>query len=122
MSSDTQIDERLEGCVVHRAGDAEHGEQAAEADPVLTEVIRHGLNSAANQMKRALVRTAFSPIIYEVKDFSSVLDTVTKRAPLRRNTDPTEVADAAVFLASSLGRGVTGNILFVDSGLQIMGL
>jgi N-methylhydantoinase B len=70
MSSDTQIDERLEGCVVHRAGDAEHGEQAAEADPVLTEVIRHGLNSAANQMKRALVRTAFSPIIYEVLDFA----------------------------------------------------
>ncbi len=33
----------------------------AAADPVTTEVIRHGLNSAAEQMKRALVRTAFSP-------------------------------------------------------------
>ncbi len=43
------------------------------------------------------------------------------RAPLRRNTDPAEVADAAVFLASDLGRGVTGNILFVDAGMQIMG-
>jgi enoyl-[acyl-carrier protein] reductase I len=42
-------------------------------------------------------------------------------APLRRNTDPAEVADAAVFLASDLGRGVTGNILFVDAGMQIMG-
>ena len=57
-----------------------------------------------------------------IKDFSGVLDTVAKRAPLRRNTDPAEVADAAVFLASALGRGVTGNVLFVDSGLQIMGL
>src|SRR5258707_164304 len=57
-----------------------------------------------------------------IKDFSGVLDTVSKRAPLRRNTDPAEVADAAVFLASALGRGVTGNVLFVDSGLQIMGL
>lgn len=57
-----------------------------------------------------------------IKDFSMVLDTVAKRAPLRRNTDPAEVADAAVFLASDLGRGVTGNVLFVDAGMQIMGL
>lgn len=57
-----------------------------------------------------------------IKDFSSVLDTVAERAPLRRNTEPGEVADAAVFLASDLGRGVTGNILFVDAGFQIMGL
>ena len=57
-----------------------------------------------------------------IKDFSGVLDAVSKRAPLRRNTDPAEVADAAVFLASALGRGVTGNVLFVDSGLQIMGM
>jgi enoyl-[acyl-carrier protein] reductase I len=56
-----------------------------------------------------------------VKDFSTILDVVATRAPLRRNTDPAEVADAAVFLASDLGRGVTGNILFVDSGMQIMG-
>jgi len=36
--------------------------------------------------------------------------------------DPAEVGDAAVFLASALGRGVTGNVLFVDCGLQVMGL
>ena len=42
-------------------------------------------------------------------------------APLRRNTDPAEVADTAVFLASDLGRGVTGNIVYVDSGFQIIG-
>jgi enoyl-[acyl-carrier protein] reductase I len=57
-----------------------------------------------------------------VKDFSSILDSAPKRAPLRRNTDPAEVADAAVFLASDLGRGVTGNILFVDAGMQVMGV
>jgi len=57
-----------------------------------------------------------------IKDFSSILDYVAQRAPLRRNTDPREVADAAVFLASSLARGVTGNTLFVDSGFGIMGL
>jgi len=57
-----------------------------------------------------------------IKDFTTILDYVAQRAPLRRNTDPAEVADAAVFLASDLGRGVTGNVLFVDAGIQIMGL
>src|SRR5262245_7703938 len=54
---------------VHRAGlGASTG--AIDADPITTEIIRHGLNSAAEQMKRALIRTAFSPIIYEVLDFA----------------------------------------------------
>ena len=57
-----------------------------------------------------------------IKDFSSVLETVAARAPLRRNTDPAEVADTAVFLASDLGRGVTGNVIYVDAGISIMGL
>jgi enoyl-[acyl-carrier protein] reductase I len=57
-----------------------------------------------------------------IKDFSKVLDFVQQHAPLRRNTDPAEVADTAVFLASDLGRGVTGNVLYVDAGFQIMGL
>ncbi len=57
-----------------------------------------------------------------IKDFSKILDIVTQNAPLRRPTDPEEVADTAVFLASPLGRGVTGNIIYVDSGYQIMGI
>jgi len=57
-----------------------------------------------------------------IKDFSKVLDFVAQHAPLRRNTDIAEVADTAVFLGSDLGRGVTGNIIYVDAGFQIMGL
>jgi enoyl-[acyl-carrier protein] reductase I len=56
-----------------------------------------------------------------VKDFSTILEVMQQRAPLRRNTDPNEVADAAVFLASDLARGVTGNLLFVDCGMSVMG-
>ncbi|MGH9723034.1 MAG: enoyl-ACP reductase FabI [Bryobacteraceae bacterium] len=76
-------------------------------------------NIRVNAISAGPVKTASARAI---KDFSSVLDTVSKRAPLRRNTDPAEVGDAAVFLASHLGRGVTGNVLFVDSGMRIMGL
>src|SRR5580698_4550314 len=56
-----------------------------------------------------------------VRDFSKILEGGAKYAPLRRNTDPAEVADTAVFLASDLGRGVTGNVIYVDAGMQIMG-
>lgn len=57
-----------------------------------------------------------------VKNFSSVLEKVEANAPLRRNVKPAEVADVAVFLASDLGRGVTGDVMFVDAGYHIMGL
>lgn len=45
----------------------------SDADPITTEVIRHGLNSAADQMKRALIRTAMSPVIYEMLDFVTAI-------------------------------------------------
>src|SRR4051794_7324214 len=40
------------------------------ADPITTEIVRQGLNAAAAQMKQSLIRTAFSPIIYEALDFA----------------------------------------------------
>ena len=55
---------------VYRGSAANQGAAGVDADPITTEVIRHGLNSAAEQMKRALIRTAFSPVIYEVLDFA----------------------------------------------------
>jgi enoyl-[acyl-carrier protein] reductase I len=57
-----------------------------------------------------------------VKDFSKMQQAVVERSPFKRGTDSAEVADAAVFLASDLGRGVTGDVLFVDAGYHIMGL
>jgi enoyl-[acyl-carrier protein] reductase I len=57
-----------------------------------------------------------------VKDFGKMLEAVAAKSPLKRNCEPAEVGDTAVFLASDLGRGVTGNILFVDAGYQIMAL
>ncbi|MBI2688881.1 MAG: enoyl-ACP reductase [Acidobacteria bacterium] len=57
-----------------------------------------------------------------IKDFSKILEAIAAKSPLRRNCTPAEVADTAVFLGSDLGRGVTGNTIFVDSGYQIMGL
>jgi enoyl-[acyl-carrier protein] reductase I len=57
-----------------------------------------------------------------VKDLGKMLEAVAAHAPLRRNTEPAEVADTAVFLASDMGRGITGSTIFVDGGYHIMGM
>ena len=44
-----------------------------DVDPVRTEVVRHGLAAAADQMGITLRRTAFSPVIYEITDFAAAL-------------------------------------------------
>lgn len=54
--------------------------------------------------------------------FSKILDHMRNHAPLRRNIDQSEVADAALFLLSNMSRGITGEILHVDSGYNIMGM
>jgi enoyl-[acyl-carrier protein] reductase I len=43
------------------------------------------------------------------------------RAPLHRNVDQLEVGGAALFLASDLASAVTGEVLYVDCGYNIMG-
>ena len=54
--------------------------------------------------------------------FSKILEHMRNRSPLRRNIDQSEVADAALFLLSNMSRGVTGEILHVDCGYNIMGM
>ena len=57
-----------------------------------------------------------------VGGFNQIAGHVAERAPLRRNICQEEVAGAAVYLASPLARGVTGEVHFVDSGYNVIGL
>ncbi|HBE93867.1 MAG TPA: NADH-specific enoyl-ACP reductase [Desulfovibrio sp.] len=57
-----------------------------------------------------------------VSSFKALLTHVEERAPLHRNVTTADVGGAAAFLASSLANGVTGEVLYVDSGLHIMGI
>ena len=54
--------------------------------------------------------------------FSTMLQAHRDRSPLRRNTETSEVGDAARFLLTAAGRGVTGEVLMVDGGYSVMGL
>lgn len=57
-----------------------------------------------------------------IHGFTDILAHYAAHSPLRRNTDPDEVGDAALFLVSHLGRGITGDVLYVDCGYHAMGM
>ncbi len=57
-----------------------------------------------------------------IGDFSKILEAVTERAPLHRNVEQNEVGNTALFLASPLASGITGEITFVDCGFNITGI
>ncbi len=64
------------------------------------------------------IRTLASSAVPGLRD---VFKMVEEKAPLHRNVTQDDVAGMAVYLASDLSRGVTGQTLYVDSGLAIMG-
>jgi enoyl-[acyl-carrier protein] reductase I len=57
-----------------------------------------------------------------ISGFSNILGIYRERAPLRRNVDAAEVAEAAAFLLSDAGRGVTGEVMMVDAGFHVTGM
>jgi enoyl-[acyl-carrier protein] reductase I len=57
-----------------------------------------------------------------VKDFSQILKTIEDKSPLRRNIDGVDVGKVGLFYLSELSSGITGEITYVDSGYNIMGL
>ena len=56
-----------------------------------------------------------------ISGFGDMLKSHAERAPLKRNVDVSEVAETAVFLASDAGAGITGEVIYVDCGYNIMG-
>jgi enoyl-[acyl-carrier protein] reductase I len=57
-----------------------------------------------------------------VSDFSKLLTHVTERAPLRRNVTQEDVAGTALYLCSNLSNGVTGQVIYVDGGFNIVAI
>jgi len=57
-----------------------------------------------------------------IKGFSNILHVYPERAPLRRNVEIGEVAQAAAFLLGDAGSGITGEVLVVDAGFHVTGM
>ena len=57
-----------------------------------------------------------------IAGFSGILNVYRDRAPLRRNVEAVEVAEAAAFLLSDAGKAITGEVLMVDAGYHVTGM
>ena len=57
-----------------------------------------------------------------IKDFSSILTVVEEKAPLHRNVTTTQVGNVATFLLSDMADAITGQVIYADSGYNIMGI
>jgi enoyl-[acyl-carrier protein] reductase I len=57
-----------------------------------------------------------------IAGLSDMLKHVAEKAPMRRGVDADEVGDAVAFLLSPLSRGITGEVLYVDAGYNVIGM
>jgi enoyl-[acyl-carrier protein] reductase I len=57
-----------------------------------------------------------------IKGMRTMLSENAEKTPLRRKVDQEDCARAALYLCSDLGRNVTGEVLHVDAGQNIMGV
>lgn len=57
-----------------------------------------------------------------ISGFKGILDMVETKSPLRRNVTQEDIAKSALYLLSGQSSGVTGEILHVDAGYNIMGI
>ena len=57
-----------------------------------------------------------------ISGFTQMLKHYQERAPLKRSCDPAELGETGVFLASDGAAAITGQVIYVDGGYQIMGM
>jgi enoyl-[acyl-carrier protein] reductase I len=57
-----------------------------------------------------------------IGDIQQMIDYASQRSPLPRGITPEEVANSTVFLCSPLASGITGHVLYVDCGYNVMGV
>ncbi len=76
-------------------------------------------NVRVNAISAGPIRTLASSAVGGILD---MIHHVEKVGPLHRTVTQTEVGNVAAFLASNLSSGITGQILYVDAGYEIMGM
>ena len=76
-------------------------------------------NIRVNAISAGPIRTLASSAVGGILD---MIRHVEETAPLRRTVTQTEVGNTAAFLSSELSSGITGQVIYVDSGYEIMGM
>lgn len=75
-------------------------------------------NIRVNAISAGAVRTLAAK---GVPSFNTILKQIEEKAPLKRNITQEEVADMTVAMLGKLSSGVTGEVIYVDGGYNIMG-
>ena len=57
-----------------------------------------------------------------IKGFTSMMHHHVERAPMQRNVELEEIGNTALFLASPMSAAITGEVIYVDCGYNIMGM
>lgn len=76
-------------------------------------------NIRVNAISAGPIKTLSAKGVSGLNEIHSMIE---EKAPLRRNVDQEQVGDATMFLISDLSRGITGEVIHVDSGFHIIGL
>lgn len=76
-------------------------------------------NIRVNAISAGPIRTLASSAVGGIMD---MIHHVEKTAPLKRTVTQTEVGNTAAFLCSDLASGITGQVVYVDAGYEIMGM
>jgi enoyl-[acyl-carrier protein] reductase I len=76
-------------------------------------------NIRVNAISAGPIRTLASSAVGGILDMIHHVEQV---APLRRTVTQLEVGNTAAFLSSDLASGITGQVLYVDAGYEIMGM
>jgi len=77
----------------------------------------HGIR--VNAISAGPIKTLASSAVGGI---GGMIKDVAEKAPLRKSVDLDEIGDAALFLVSPMSRGITGEVLFVDGGYNILGV
>ena len=81
--------------------------------------VRYMAQSRVNAISAGPIKTLAAA---GINNFRRMLDEVENSAPMRRNVTIEEVGNVAAFLCSDLASGITGDVLYVDSGYHMIGM
>ena len=108
-----------ERAVPHYGGGMSTAKAALEID---AKQLAHNVGSKNVRVNLISAGPYASRAARNIGDIQHMIDYAAERSPLPRGIKPEEVANAAVFLCSPLASAITGEVMFVDCGYNVMGL
>ena len=105
--------------VPHYGGGMGTAKAALQID---TKQLAHNLGAKGIRVNSISAGPYGSRAARSIGNIQEMIDYAAARSPLPRGIKPEEVASAAVFLCSPLASAITGHVLYVDCGYNVMGV